>query len=52
MKVIARRPVRGHVPKGSPMGQKQLQLLNMATLVFVLAWLAVACFAIAYLISN
>jgi hypothetical protein len=29
-----------------------LQLLNLATAVFVLAWLAVACYAIAYLVSH
>jgi hypothetical protein len=34
------------------MGQKRLPLLNLATMIFALAWLAVACYALAYLVSH
>lgn len=30
----------------------QFPLLNLATLGFIVAWLAVACYAIAYLVSH
>jgi len=34
-----------------PVGQKRLPL-KLATMIFALAWLAVACYALAYLVSH
>ena len=41
-------------PGSSPTGRTAtpLQLLNLATAVFLLVWLAVACYAVAYLVSH
>jgi hypothetical protein len=52
----SRQVVRMNVvdPGSSPTRRtaSRLQLLNLATVVFLLAWLAVPCYAIAYLVTH
>jgi len=41
-------------PESAPARRREarLPLLHLATLAFVVAWLAVACYALAYLVSH